>query len=130
MRRQKRNLTIGLSLAGLFFAVVMGVGAEKAFAEASAADGVWDCVSATPDGGEFPFTLTVKEDGGKLTATAGSDQGQIPLTNVELNGDQLSFVATLNDEDYSVKVTVKGDTLEGEWSGGGDSGSVKGKRRA
>ena len=130
MRRQKQNVTIVLSLVGLVFAVVVGVSAGKAFAEANAADGVWDCVSATPDGEEFPFTLTVKEDGGKLTATAGSDEGQIPLTNVELKGDQLSFVATLNDQDYTVKVTVKGDTLEGEWSGGGDSGSVKGKRHA
>ncbi len=130
MRRQARNLVAGIILAGAVAALMMTAGAGKAFAEASAADGVWDCVSATPDGGEFPFTLTVKEDGGKLTATAGSDEGQIPLTNVTMNGDQLSFVATLNDQDYAVKVTVKGDTLEGEWSGGGDSGSVKGKRHA
>jgi hypothetical protein len=130
MRREARNLVVGIFLAGAVAVLMMMAGAGKAFAEASAADGVWDCVSATPDGGEFPFTLTVKEDGGKLTATAGSDQGEIPLTNVALSGGQLSFIATLNDQDYSVKVTVKGDTLEGEWSGGGDGGTVKGKRHA
>ncbi len=127
MRIERRFFLAAVIAAG---AALVAAGGRGYAADEPAAVGVWDCVSATGDGDEMPFTLTVKEEDGKLTATAGSDQGQIPLTDVEVNGDELSFKASLNDQDYAVKLKVTGDTLAGEWSGGGDSGTVKGKRHA
>lgn len=91
--------------------------------------GSWDCVSSTPGGGETRFTLTVKEQDGKLIGTAGSDQGEIPLTDPKFENDTFSFRVVMNSETYDVNVKVAGDKLDGAWKGGGETGAIKGNKK-
>lgn len=103
---------------------------RAAKAEDASVVGVWDCVSETPDGGEYKFTLTVKHEDGKFTATAGTDEGAMPVGEFTVDGDDVTFKATVGDQDYTVKIKVSGATFDGKWSGGDDSGSIKGSKRA
>lgn len=103
---------------------------SRAFAAGPSIVGTWDCVSVVPDGSEFKFTLTVKEEGGKLVATAGTDDGSMPIANLQADGDDVTFKATVGEEDYEVKLKVTDATFEGKWTGGGDSGTLKGAKHA
>ena len=96
-------------------------------AAASAAAGVWDCVSLTPDGDEMHSTLTVTESGGKVNAALKSDDGEWTVSKVKFEGKVLTFTVS-RDNDYIVTLTVDGDKMEGNWSGGGDSGKVTATR--
>ena len=92
--------------------------------------GSWDCVSTTPGGGETKWTLTVKEQGGKLTGTAGSEHGgEIPLTDPKLEKDTFTFKVVMDSETYEVQVKISGRRLDGYWKGGGESGSVRGAKK-
>ncbi|HVT94639.1 MAG TPA: hypothetical protein VHD76_17460 [Bryobacteraceae bacterium] len=92
--------------------------------------GTWDCVSETPDGGEYKFTLTVKHEDGKFTAIAGTEEGDMAVGDIKVDGDDVSFKATVGEEDYSVTIKVNGSKFEGKWSGGDESGSIKGSKHA
>jgi hypothetical protein len=104
------------------------VGAGRLAAEQSIV-GSWDCVSTTPTGVETKWTLTVKEKDGKLTGTAGSDEGDMPISEAKLENDIFSFKVFVNSEPYVVKIKVDGAKFQGTWEGGGETGSIKGAKR-
>jgi hypothetical protein len=122
--------TRSLILLALILTVLGLAAPERAKADEPAVVGVWDCVSETPDGGEYKFVLTVKHEDGKFSATAGTDDGSMPVSDFTVDGDDVSFKATVGDNDYTVKVKVSGASFEGKWSGGDDSGSIKGSKHA
>ncbi len=113
-----------------FLAALSLAGAPRAMAASPSIVGTWDCVSVVPDGSEFKFTLTVKEEDGKLVATAGTDDGAMPISSIQADGDDVTFKATVGDQDYEVKLKVADTKFEGQWSGGGDSGTLKGTKHA
>lgn len=118
-------LALCLALLTVFMAVP-----QQAKAEDPAIVGVWDCVSETPDGGEYAFTLTVKQQDGKYVVTAGTDEGTMPIGDFTVEGDDASFKATVGDQDYTVKIKVAGTSFTGKWSGGEQSGAIKGTKHA
>jgi hypothetical protein len=60
-------------------------------------------------GGEtMPTSFTFKADGDKLTGTMTGPQGDIPLQEGKITGDQLSFSTTLDFGGNSVKIVYKG----------------------
>src|SRR5579863_3397718 len=96
-----RSVFASCLLAALALAI-----APRASAASPSIVGTWDCVSVVPDGSEFKFTLTVKEEDGKLVASAGTDDGAMPISNIQADGDDVTFKATVGDEDYEVKLKV------------------------
>ncbi len=91
--------------------------------------GNWDCISTTPTGTDMKWTLTVKEQNGKLTGTAGSDEGEMPISEAKLENGTFSFKVFVNSEPYVVKIKVNGTKFQGTWEGGGETGSIKGAKR-
>jgi hypothetical protein len=61
-------------------------------------NGKWTGTLKTPDGNEFPLTYTFKADSGKLTGTAASHEGKWDITEGKIDGDDFSFVVTVNDD--------------------------------
>ena len=108
-------------------ALTLMVFAAAGLAAASEVVGVWECVSITPDGDEMHTTLTVTEANGKLSATLKSEEGEWTISNVKFEGKVLSFTAA-QDAEYNVTLKVDGDKMDGQWSGGGDSGKVTATR--
>jgi hypothetical protein len=93
--------------------------------------GSWDCTSSTPNGGgEHQWTLTVKEVDGKLAGTAGSEDGEIQLEELKYEDGTLSFKVSLESGTYEVTLKIDGDKLDGNWKGGGETGTVKGVKKA
>lgn len=125
-----KPLTLRSVFATCLLAALALAGSSRAMAAGPSIVGTWDCVSVVPDGSEFKFTLTVKEEDGKLVATAGTDDGSMPITSLQADGDDVTFKATVGDQDYEVKIKVTDATFEGKWTGGGDSGTLKGAKQA
>ncbi len=121
-----RTLSMALIAVGVLAAGAMRLKA----ADASTFVGTWDCSSETSAGDEFKFTLTIREQDGKLSATAESEQGTIPISAIELGEEGATFKASVNDQDFVVKIKVNGSEMNGTWSGGDDNGTLKGAKRA
>jgi hypothetical protein len=93
--------------------------------------GSWDCVSAAPgETGEMNWTLDIKEVDGKLTGTAGNDQGQVAVDNLKFEDDTLTFSVSIESGTYDITLKVNGEKLEGNWKGGGETGAIKGTKKA
>lgn len=94
--------------------------------------GTWECVSAVPGGGsgEMTWTLNLREVDGKLVGTAGNDQGEVSIDDPKFDDDTLTFSVSLDSGTYEVSLKVDGDKLDGSWKGGGETGSIKGTKKA
>ena len=95
--------------------------------------GSWSCTSASPGGGEgeMAWTLDVREVEGKLVGTAGNEGGSVDLIDPKFENDTLSFKVALDSGTYALQLKIKGNTLEGAWTGdGGQKGAVKGTKKS
>ena len=66
------------------------------FAIAAGLAGNWTGTVKTSDGKGNRLTYTFKTDNGKLTGSVRSTQGEVPLSDCKLNGNDFSFNATSN----------------------------------
>lgn len=85
-------------------------------------------------------TFNFKAEGNKLTGTVSGRQGDTPISDGEINGDDISFTVTQNFRGNEVKVLYKGKvagkeikftrTREGGNAEGGEGGESGEGRRA
>ncbi|MGD0099564.1 MAG: hypothetical protein ABSC60_04370 [Acidobacteriota bacterium] len=73
-------------------------------------DGKWTGSIAGPDGGQgFPVSYTFKADGNTLTGTSlGPDNGQIPIKNGKIDGNNISFSISFDMGGQEMKMDFKG----------------------
>jgi hypothetical protein len=90
-----------LSAAGLAVALVSTV-------EAADATGKWTAQVPGRDGQTRETTFNLKVEGDKLTGTMTGRQGDIPLSDGKVQGDDISFTVTLNFQGNEVKLDYKG----------------------
>jgi hypothetical protein len=64
-------------------------------------------------GDTTPTTFTFKVDGDKLTGTMTAAQGELPLQEGKMSGNQISFSTTFDAGGNSIKILYKG-TLSGD----------------
>ena len=83
---------------------------ELLLAVAMAADisGKWTGDMPGRGGDTTPTTFTFKTSGDKLTGTMTGPQGDIPLQDGKVSGDQISFTTTLDFGGNSIKLLYKG----------------------
>ena len=88
--------------------------------------GKWSGSFKTPQG-EFPVKYTFKVDGDKLTGSADSDQGSLPISDGKINGNDFTFSLDFNGT--AIKNTGKfyGDsvTIDAEINGTALHGVLK-----
>ena len=95
--------------------------------------GKWSCASVDERGNQINWTLLVKEDGGKLSASIADlpDGGTVELLDPKVDGSTLTFKVPINPEEI-VEVTAKidGKNLEGTFSGKtAGKGTLKGTKQ-
>lgn len=90
---------IALPVAALLLALVPAWCADVA--------GKWTATFDTQIGTQN-YTYEFKVDGGKLTGTAKSANGESQLTEGSVNGDDITFVEMLNYQGQSIRIVYKG----------------------
>lgn len=79
------------------------------------ADGTWNTTMNTPMGAQNG-TMTLSTDGGTLTGTLVSPQGEIELTDGTVDGDTLTWKADITNPmamTLEFTATVDGDSMSG-----------------
>jgi hypothetical protein len=93
-----RNLCFALVLAGMLSAVAL----------AADIDGKWKSEMTGRSGNPQVTTYTFKAEGEKLTGTISGRQGDTPIAEGKIAGDEISFVVVRNMRGGEVKVQYKG----------------------
>ena len=78
--------------------------------------GKWNLTAKDPDGNEIKGQMVLKYEDGKLSGTIGSAQGTNPLKEVEFKDNVLTCKLMYGDNQVTLKLTLDGDTLKGNWS--------------
>jgi hypothetical protein len=76
-------------------------------------NGKWTYEMQTRDGQKREASMTLKAEGDKLTGTVQGRQGDRPIENGKINGDEISFEMTVNMGGESRKLLYKGK-IEGD----------------
>jgi hypothetical protein len=116
--------TLNLFLTILLFASVAAWAADNPVV------GTWDVVSTDDSGQPTNWTLTVKDDGGKLSGTLSGDMGDLTLVDAKLDGNTFSFKVVVNEATYTTEGTVDGKKFDGKFKGPEAAGTVKGTKRS
>ncbi len=95
---------------------VTGKKIEAIQPKAAGIAGTWEFTRESQDGTRRTNTLTIKPD---MTATYKGRDTEFPVTNLVVNGDQVSFKVTMKYNDTEVPMEFKGKldgaTLKGEF---------------
>jgi hypothetical protein len=75
-------------------------------------NGRWQGKFKTPDGNEIAIVYTFKVDGETLTGSLSTPNGDLPISDGKVKGDDFSFSLTFGDNSIPMKGKVKGETLE------------------
>ena len=70
--------------------------------------GKWSGDMPARGGDMVPTTFNFKAEGDKLSGSMTGPQGDIPLQEGKISGDQISFSTTLNFGGNSIKILYKG----------------------
>jgi hypothetical protein len=90
---------VALLTAALVLAMLPAFGADVT--------GKWTAAFETQIGTQN-YTYDFKVDGGKLTGTAKSQNGESQIAEGVVNGDDISFVETLDFQGNSLRIVYKG----------------------
>ena len=93
--------------------MVCCLGLLLALAMAADVSGKWTGDMPGRGGDATPTTFTFKVDGEKLTGSMTGPQGDIPLQEGKVAGNQISFSTTLDFGGNAVKILYKG-TMSGD----------------
>ena len=114
----------------LLFLTILLLASLPAWAtDNSAVVGQWDVVSTDDAGQTANWTLTVKEDSGKLSGTLSGDPGEFPIVDAKLDGNSFSFKVVVNETTYTTEGTIDGNKFDGKYKGPEGGGSVKGTKK-
>ena len=96
-----RNILVGFVLTAL-----VALGANV--------DGKWTWEMEGRDGQKRQSSMTLKAEGEKLTGAMAGRQGERPIENGKISGDEFSFDMTMNMGGESRKMTYKGKVVGDE----------------
>ena len=92
-------------------ALMMAFTAATAFA--ADVTGAWTANMAGPNGDSMKITFTFKQDGAKLTGTAGGPMGDpMEISDGKVDGDKLSFNVSFNGMTIKHEGVITGDTIK------------------
>jgi len=90
--------------------------------------GVYDCLLDV-DGMELGATLTITGEEGAYGGTVDSDMGPAPVSDIAVDGQQMTFAVDTGDMLVYFVVNFDGPDFSGEFDAGGMGGFITGKKR-
>jgi hypothetical protein len=124
-RRKQMTRLLTLFLTVLLFGAVAAWAVDNA-----AVVGQWDVVGTDDAGQTANWTLTVKDDGGKLGGTLSGDPGEFTLVDAKLDGNAFTFKVIVNEATYTVETTIDGKKFDGKYKGPEAAGTLKGTKHS
>ena len=73
----------------------------------------------------IPVIMVVKQDGNKLTGTAGPEEEQHPIQNGVVNGSSVTLEVDGGDAVFYLDLKVDGDAISGDVKRGADGEKTK-----
>ena len=102
-----RRLSVGHRFVLLSFCSLLA-GAMLACGPKGGVNGKWVAQLPAREGQTRETTFNFKAEGNKLTGTVSGRQGDTPISDGQINGDEISFTVTANFRDNEVKLLYKG----------------------
>ena len=97
------------------FLVCLSVGVVTlACGHAGGVNGKWIAELPGREGQTRETTFNFKAEGNKLTGTVSGRQGDNPISDGQINGDEISFTVTSNFRDTEIKLLYKGKVAGNE----------------
>jgi len=91
--------------------------------------GRWKAVSKSDSGRQREVYLQFVVRDGQASGTLDASEGVVNLSDVKVEGDALTFKVPTDEVTYTVKLTLAGDTLKGNYTAtNGESGVVTATR--
>jgi hypothetical protein len=78
--------------------------------------GKWNLTAKDPDGNDIKGQMVLKYEDGRLSGTIGSSEGTNPLKEVDFKDNVFTCKLMYGDNQVTLKLTLDGDTLTGNWS--------------
>lgn len=79
--------------------------------------GTWTLTVNPPGGGPVTRTLNLKQEGGKITGEISTRDGMVPIGDVKLNDNELSFIYVMRYNDNEIilgaKAKIEGNSMSG-----------------
>ena len=123
-----KRLLFGLPLALLFAACSGGPPPEPPGPPPLDPVGVYDCV-VFAEGMEIGVMLTITGEAGAYSGSVETEMGPGRVSDVAVDGQNMSFVVDTGDMTVFFSVLFDGDTFTGDFDAGGMGGSVSGTKR-
>jgi hypothetical protein len=126
-----KRLLSTLPLALLFVACSSGganAPAEPAPPPALDPTGVYDCLLDV-DGMEIGATVTINGEAGAYTGSVDSDMGPSPVSDITVDGQEMTFLVDTPDMSVFFVVTFDGPNFSGDFDAGGMGGMIIGTKR-
>jgi hypothetical protein len=114
----------------VLFLTILLFGSVAVWAADNPAVGTWDVVGTDDAGQTANWTLTVKDDGGKLAGTLSGDMGEFALVDAKLEGNAFTFKVVVNESTYTTEGTIDGNKFEGKYKGPEAAGTLKGTKKS
>jgi hypothetical protein len=92
--------------------------------------GSWQCVSDSPDGEQYRWTVTVKETDGKLSGIISGAPGEYPMVDPQFDNGVFTFKVQIEGQTYTIEAKISGDKLDGVWKGATSQGVIKGTKQS
>jgi hypothetical protein len=90
--------------------------------------GTWKLASFAFEGATW--TLTVKEQNGKLSGKISGEYGEYPLDSAKLNGNTFTFRVYMGDDNiYDGEGKISGKSMQGAYLGPDGKGTFKGDKQ-
>ncbi|MGD2122728.1 MAG: hypothetical protein PVJ76_13330 [Gemmatimonadota bacterium] len=90
--------------------------------------GTYDCYLDV-DGMALDAVLTITGEEGAYAGEVSSEMGSMPVSDIVIDGQQMSFVVDSPDMTVFFTVMFDGDDFSGEFDAGGMGGYVTGTKR-
>lgn len=114
-------------VSALLVALALLLGCLSVQAAGNPVVGTWKIVSFGAQG--LNWTLTVKEEAGKLSAKIVGDMGEFPLIEPKLEGSRFTFQVSVDGKMYSAEAKISGKSIQGAYKGPDDEGTFKGDKQ-
>jgi hypothetical protein len=101
-------------------AAATAAASSAATSSGSGISGAWDSVAVTPNG-DMAATLSLSQEGEKVTGEIRSDMGSLPISAGSFKEDKLQFDLDLGGNVYRIQATLKDGKFTGGWAPAGST---------